>query len=339
MAYQTGTSTSMNDLMNKLSTFAVANGWTQDQYTAEAGTTDGKMSLHKGTVYDVHFAWNSSESPSIAIYQSLGFIAAGTDLWDHTDDSGNGPASTPSTYSTWNSLYYNYRFISEIGSGPYTSYCFFQDNGPPDYLHVALEFAPYTYRHFGFGNLDKAWNWTGGEYCYGHIQRSSNPGGQDTLLPSVGSSSTTSADRHATIHAEGLPGEPASSKWGTFALLVALGSSWRDRAGEYQIRFVGGAPGGPIGSVFNNMPSNSGDGFLPLAANAIWYRDTTPSPDNIYFMGFQPDVRTLNMRNFQPQDEVTIGGDTWKIFPSVRKQNTGDKNESENLGIAYKKVP
>lgn len=337
MAFETGTASSMNDLMNKLSIFAVAQGWTEDQLTLESGATDGKMSLHKVGVF-VHFAWNSSESPNIAMYQSLGFIGSGTDTWLQTDDSGNGPPSNPSTGGVWTTTSQNERFIRNIGSGPFPSYHFFEGDGAEDYIHVALEYAPLTYRHFGFGNLEKAWDWTGGEYCYGHTQESGDPKAQEILLSSEGPGFSTPAPRAATIHAEGLPGQPGSSKWGTFGLPTTLSSSFNDRAGNFQVRFVGGAPGGPIGGQFNNMPSNSGDGFLPLAANAVWYRDVGPVPDNVYFMGFQPDVRTLNMRNFQPQDEVTIGADTWIIFPSVRKQNTGSVDESENLGIAYKKI-
>src|SRR5690606_5388829 len=128
-------------------------------------------------------------------------------------------------------------------------------------------------------------------------------------------------------------------KWGTFAAPTSLGSNWNDRAGNLQVRFVGGAPGGAVGVVFNNLPANSGDGFVPLAGVPIFYRDVTPNPDNLYLMGWMPDVRTLNRRNFNPKDEITVGVDTWKIFPHVRKQNTGDQNESENLGVAYKKIP
>jgi len=338
MAYSSGTASSMNDLMSQLSTFCQANGWTQDQYTAESGGTHGKLSLHKGTVY-VHFQWNSSIAASIAMYQSLGFISSGTNIWAHTDDSGNGPSTVP--IATWDNPTYTgrYRLISEIGAGPYTSHAFFQGNGVEDYVHVVLEFAPYIYRHFGFGILEKSWDWTGGEYAYAHCQTYTPDNYfQDILLPSQGVASSTYANRFATVHAEGLPGEPVNSKWGTFAKFSALNSSWSDRAGEYQIRFLGGSPGGFIGNHFINMPSNAGDGFLPLNANAIFYRDLSPTPDNLYFMGFQPDVRSLNMKSFSPKDEVSVAGDTWVIFPAVRKQNTGDKNESENWGIAYKKI-
>lgn len=332
MSYETGSATNMNDLMSKLSTFVVANSGTEDQYTAESGATDGKLSLHINSVY-VHFSWNSSESPCIAVYQSLGFINAGTDLWAHTDDSGQGSASVPNTGSAWNSASNQERFIQNIGSGPYTSYSFFHDDATETYFHCVLEFGPNIFRHFGFGELDKFWDFTGGEYSYGHVQSSGAPALQEALLSSWGSSTSSLVDRTAIIHAEGLPGEPGSSKWGNFGRASNL-----DRAGNAQVRFMGGVPGGPIGHVFNSLPSNAGDGFIPLTPNAIFYRNTAPSPDEAYFMGWQPDVRSLNMKSFVPKEEFTVGSDTYIVFPHVRKQDVGVLEESENLGIAYKKI-
>lgn len=336
MSFETGTPSNMNDLMTKLSTFAVANSWVQDQYTAESGATDGKLSLHHTNVF-VHFAWNSSESPHIGMYQSLGFISAGTNIWQHTDDSGNGKDEAPNVGSGWNSQVDRNRFIKGIGSGPYTSYAFHEGNATEEYIHIVLEYSPGIFRHFGFGEIEKTWDWTGGEYCYAHTQAESNPANQPAILCSNGGTSTSDAERHPTLHIESAPGEPGTSKWGVFANFSTLSSSFNDRAGNNQIKVVGGCPGGPIGQVFNSLPSNSGDGFLPLTPNAIWYIDITPSPDNIYLLGFQPDVRSLNMKSLSPKAEITIGSDTWIVYPHARKQNTGSTDESRNLGIAYLK--
>lgn len=339
MAYSTGTASSMNDLMSQLSTFCVAQGYTEDQYQAASGTsTHGKLSLHKGTVY-VHFSWNPNLSTSVMLYQSLGFISSGTNIWQHTDDSGAGYPGVPT--ATWdgsNSHYY--RSIRAIGNGPYTSYAFF---GGTDYIHVALEYSPATYRHFGFGILEKSWSWTGGEYAYAHnpVQQFSSSNSRAVLLPSdeITSSSNTQYNPRATIHAEGLPGETVAQKWGTFMpRATGLTSYAVDRAGEYQRIFWGGCPGGLVGYMFGTKPANSGDGFLPLTANAVFYRNTAAAPDAVYFMGHQPDVRSLNMRNYSPKDEITIAGDTWVIFPAVRKQFLGIVEESRNFGVAYKKI-
>ncbi|MCK5131694.1 MAG: hypothetical protein KAR40_06025 [Candidatus Sabulitectum sp.] len=340
MSYETGSASSMSDLMNKLQIFAVANGWTLDQYNVESGSSvDGKLSIHKGSVY-VHFLWNANEANHIAMYQSLGYSGTGVSQWLHTDDSGNGVTTLPggTGWSDTVSTHDGYRFISSIGVGPFTAYHFFQGNGTNEYIHVALEYAPFLYRNFGFGELEKAWDWTGGEYCYGHCQENSSPLIQEPLLSANGDDSDS--DRLATIHVEGLPNQPAAGKWGIFIEKseTSLGSPFLDRAGENQVFFSGGSNGGPVGFLFNIVPGNSGDGFLPLTSNGIFYRDAVTAPDNLYFMGWQPDVKTLNMKNFSPGDEITVGSDTWMIFPYVRKQYTADLNESRNLGIAYKKI-
>lgn len=339
MAYETGVPSSMNDLMDKLETFASANGWTTNRDIAESGGTDGELSLERSGTH-VHFLWNSSEADHIAMYHSLGYdVAGGIQQWQHTDDSGNSANVVPGTDARWQGSSEEYRHIRNIGAGPYTKYHFFEDSGTGYYyIHCVLEMAPLTFRHFGFGLLDKSWDWTGGEYVYAHVQRTGSASGQEILLASNGSASSGSAKRLATIHAEGLPNQPAASKWGTFASLADLNASWSDRAGEFQVRFQGGAPGGPLAAVFNNVPSNSGDGFLPMTPVAVWYRDTVATPDNIYFMGFQKDVRTLNTKNIAASTEVSVAGNTWVVFPSVRRQDLGATDESENLGIAYKKV-
>ncbi len=341
MAYATGTAANMNALMTALSTFATANGWTEDQYTAESGTaTHGRLSLHNTSATSVYvtFYWNTTNYPHVAVYQALGYTPASHPAFE-PDNAGNGTPQHPgiiSAFETWNQPT-NYRYITDVGAGEYTSYAFFSGSSDGSYIHCALEYAPFTYRHFGFGDLEKAWDWTGGGYCYGHSQSSGSPLAQSCLISSYGTTSGSTGRVGATLNCEGLNNQPAGSKWGSTGQFATLGIL-SSRDDEDHVRIVGGAPGGPLGSVFNNISSNSGDGFLPMSANAIFYRDVSQVKDDLYFMGWQPDIRTLNVKNFSPKDEITIGSDTWVIYPHAKKQNTGDPNESDNLGIAYKKV-
>lgn len=68
MAYQTGTASSMNDLVSQLFTFATGNGWTQDKLD----TANGQAALHKDNVF-VSFRWNTATPLHLAIYQALGY--------------------------------------------------------------------------------------------------------------------------------------------------------------------------------------------------------------------------------------------------------------------------
>ncbi len=49
-----------------------------------------------------------------------------------------------------------------------------------------------------------------------------------------------------------------------------------------------------------------------------------------------PDVVGINIKNYEPGQELVNGSDTRVVFPSYRKQTTGQ--QSANQGVAYKKV-
>jgi hypothetical protein len=53
-----------------------------------------------------------------------------------------------------------------------------------------------------------------------------------------------------------------------------------------------------------------------------------------------PDVRGVNIDQFEAGDERVIGGDTWVMFPAFRKGTTGsDTSATKHQGIMYKKNP
>lgn len=328
MAYQTGTASSQQDLLDKLQTFAAANGWTVDNWD----TGNKKLSMHKSTVY-VHFRWDSVASTgSIGLYHSLGFVAAGTNPWQHTDDSGSG-------YTTATGAVTSQRRIDRIGDGPFTTYYFFEDD---TYIHMVLEYAPGLYRHCYFGIMTKLGTWTGGEYMGGTIWYMGSGVGdfpQDTrhALP-FGAGHTQNSTDNMTIHAEGMPGEPsASTKWG-----VSWGGTiaGNDRAAVGRLNMFGGLRDGPLTNAFAWIPANPNNGYIPLVPIPIYLRDDAGlSPEKWHLLGYAPDVRVCNIRHLEPAEEKTIGSDTWTFFPWVRKRyELDDAEESWYGGIALKKV-
>jgi hypothetical protein len=73
MAYQTGTANNMEDLLNALQVFAAAQGWTIDAFN----TTNDWLYLNNGSVY-VGFRYdNAASGGGIAMFQGLGYAAAG----------------------------------------------------------------------------------------------------------------------------------------------------------------------------------------------------------------------------------------------------------------------
>ena len=330
MAFSTGASTSIGDLLNRLFTFAAANGWTNDNF--DVG--DKKASLHKNDVY-VHFQWDeAADGGNLAIYQSLGFIAAGTDVWSHTDDSGSGEPSTTGI------LFDTDRCVNNL-AGPHVAYWFFENDASPAYMHVVVEYDSGLFRHFGFGELSKIGDWTGGEYCYGHFWDQTtadidNPASGDHGVGLEGAYSGTSYA--STLHAEGLPGEPSAlTKWAVFKQQPT--SPGNDRAGVERLACLGGWRGGPWAHQFHGIRISQLNAFKPLIPMGVLYVDNNPTPDSVYLLGFQQDVALVNIGNINPKEEFTVGSDTWVVFPLVRKQYLlTDTEESWNCGIAYKKV-
>lgn len=333
MSYINEQTTSLADLVSKLNTFLTGTpGWTQDEHTPASG----KWAIHKSTVY-VSFRWDTSSPNHLGVYHALGYTG-GNDPGNHPNDSGNGAISgTDSVIDDQRNV--------EIGNSPIQYWCFEDDT----YAHVVVETADSYFTHFGFGILDKLGDWTGGEYAYGHKKYHAQVpvairGAASVLLDGLCKDNDPSGqtDRElfaATVHAEGLPNEGGSSKWAVHMGDQASGDLGTDRATNARIHFCGGFRGGPIARPFGWFNANSEKALVPMYPIGSFYWDRTD--DSARFMGWAKDVRGVNMRYFVGGQELTVGSDTWTVFPTWFKA-TGPfgttLNTSAWQGIAYKKV-
>jgi len=342
MAYQTGTATDITDLMSKLTTFAQANGFTQDYYNG----TNRHLSLSRSVdnLY-VSFCW--ATSGYIGIFQALNYEAAhDEEPWDQDNDSGNGN-------SDFDSFPDRGRQVSEIGNGPFTAYHFFAYTDPYNIL-VVLEFSAGLFRHFGFGKIDKVATWTGGAWAAGHLW---NPGisyamyavptfnGHTILLDgwlshNLTTYKTYSDNAGATLHCEGLPGQDASSKWGVCVNYNTDDAYlYNDRGSNPRVRISGGFRMGPSVAQFLAYLPDLANGYVPIAPIDLFYARADGGADGFYYLGRLPNVGHIHLHGIDPAQEITVGADTWIAFPMVRKSNIGGINqESENAGIIYKKV-
>ncbi len=320
MAFETGTATSISDLFTKLSTFAVANGWTEDHAASD------RLFLHRNTVY-VAFRWASASPVHVGIYQALGFISSGTNPGAHTDDSGNGAVS-----GTDNVLD-DERNVNLVDST--MTYWFFEDDV---YIHVVAEVSTGVYRHFGFGEIAKLGTWTGGEYCYGwrlDPTVASSTGavlaGTSMLLDGLAGGGTMNGYA-ATIHIEGAPGEGGSSKWGVIWGNPGV-SVGNDTGGNARVYVQGGFRSGPHAVPFGRFSGQTTEGLIPAYPIHVWYKN--PSTADYYPLGYMEGVRGVNIRYIAPEQEVVIGSDTWVFFPTEQKTSL----RTDNQGIMYLKVP
>jgi len=134
MAYETGVASTPTDLVNKLVTFAVANGWTSHS------PLSGKV-ISKGNVVCGLFGQASTLDTRGAI-TALNGVA-----WNaQTGNSGT-------THQC------------NIGAGPYTAYHFYSlSEESKELLAAVIEIAAGVYRHWMLCDLIKAGSWTGGTY-------------------------------------------------------------------------------------------------------------------------------------------------------------------------------
>lgn len=319
MAFETGSATNMADLITKLFTFAVANGWTQDQL--DTGT--GKAAMHRGNIY-VSFRWNTTTPLNLGLYQALGYTG-GNDPGTHPNDSGNGAVSAT------NATIDDERYV-DLGNGAFPSYHFFEYD---TYIHIVVERTTDIFRHFGFGSITKFGDWTGGEYCYGMHQQSGSPIDAASCYLADGLMSTAgNRERSSTLHAEGLPGQSGSSKWGEISGFSSAPSN--DTAGNSRILVNGGFRGSPVARQFGLFAAGNSSGLIPTYPIALWYQRLATS--DVYFLGTLPDVRGVNIGLFVAKQEITIGSDTWIIFPAALKTTTSVTDRTRHMGIAYKKV-
>jgi len=333
MTYATGTATDLEDLLSKISTFAVTThgGWTQGYLN----TTNGWFELHKGSL-SVSFKWTKTGAPTtLSVHQATGFISSGTAPGAHTADSGNGYNTGTTGHTNANLL--TERCVSDIGNGPYPSYHLF---GGSDYIHCVIEVTTGTYRHFGWGTLTKFGdNWVGGEYAYGHYNdQATNATPVDantqTLLDAIGASSDRL--RCGTVRiASGLANQGAAV-WGVSCSATSA-NLLTDTAGNVRRTIHGGFRGGMAARGFVDSIGNFSSGAIGLASIDVFYRD--PNNNRVYMLGYMADVRSVNIKNIDPAQEITIGSDVWKFFPLSIKTTAAVIGRTGNSGIAYRKVP
>lgn len=337
MAYETGTATSLEDLMLAVHTFAVAQGWTSNIYN----TTNDWMAINNGSVF-VQFRWDNANA--IAMFQSTGFINTSTAPGNHTNSSGLGQVdatapynSTISGVSTSNSTTPRMQ-MRTYSNGPFTAYHLFTD-GTTKYIHLAVEVTPGVFTHMSFGTINKRGDWVGGEYAAGH-----DIGVSASSIFGHGISHNASQVNgvNFSIRAEGLPSQ-GTGRWlcaRGFSITTGNNSAGNDPAGNPRGEAVPTAFGFGVYANLMAMAVNPGDGLVPLYPIEV-FRKHLPAADNeqCILLGTIPGVRTINMNHFQTGSEFSIGASTFIALPAHTRGGAGSPGLGRGFrGLAYLKV-
>jgi hypothetical protein len=302
MAYQATSATSVPDFIDKLATFAGANGWTVHRNDLAGALRT--LTVSKGGDY-VH-VWNTN-STDVLIRASVGY------------DGGLSPSSQPNQSVSSGG--------SNFGTGPFSNVFFFEN---ASCLFAVVEISSGIFQHVCFGLLTKYGAYTGGTffdttnydlgydphnplYHYNHAlfsQHSQGAAGGGVRCDVDGNTNYFAPFRNPTV----------------YATPVASGGFGEYGGGDYPNRVL---------EAFYNRSINSWSGNTPLQPIKI----RVERPGTYYSeIGHVPGMRFLNMTRFQVGDEFSVGPDTWKVFPWIRKGYVLNQPYSSELAWAYLKT-
>lgn len=318
MAYETGASSDVTDLLSKLRTFATANGWAENFFGARTTGTGTALQINKGGRY-VTFKTDTGAGTA----QDPGPYM---DVYAHdTYNAGNGTeaqanASTVVRSNGMPGPFVAYHFISNTEKGS-------------EYLYCIVETTAGIFKHFGTGTFVKIGAITTAQFVH-------------ACRWSYNTSGNTISAQDSSSHAYPFDSADQTGQRNGLATIIRVDAdavTWRWMEGSYTPATNGrGMRGG-----FRSAVSTSGGGanvMMACAASALTGRNmlwpcfmSAERTGGLYNpLGYPPGVRWVNLTYLAPNDVVTIGTDQWKVFPAIRKNGTLGQVNSGVYGYAYK---
>lgn len=356
---------SLADLMTKLATFVTSTaGWTGEAITGATNgvnTSTGEGAFSKAAQgtntndIQVAFQWDTTDPDHLAVYQYNHASGAGNydntraGPWDQDGDSGNGHAGTADADID------DDRHV-RITDTPIQYWAFAQSGASLEqYVYVVVEYDADRFNHFGFGEVQKFNDWDGGAFAYGQRHQGSFNNSQAVLSGSTALLDGLAADGGfplpnnmeefvATLQIENLPQQVANGMWAVVMGGQSSANLGTDRQSNDGVssdtdraHFVGGFRANEIARSYGNLVPSPLSGYVPAYPIMIWYWHRSPS--TVYGpMGVQPNVRGIAITNFAAGDEITVGSEVWKVFPTRwRSDSTSTFGTSRHQGIAYRK--
>lgn len=337
MAYETGTASNVNDLLDKFRLFAIAQGWTANRWATVGSGRE--LCIQKGSAYFNFRSWNNETMlvNGTNTASKYGITMNGSDGYS----AGSGVHVQPG-YPVRNSTTLGDQCVALFPlvttTGPFPAYHFFAPDSKT--LYAEVEVTTGVFQRWGCGSLD-LFNPAapgGGRFIYSTASQHVTAGTSsiDWLNNDADSQYACelvpfrAADFSTTNSTTGTSGRSAASmvrvQFGSFNNWAGSGRTVSTADG-LNMACAGGGVHDKILREFSPNPLN-GIGLLLPHIVSLNVGNEYLSP-----IGAMPGLRHLDITNYLPGDEFTIGSDTWKVFPWYAKGGIG-----YNRGIAYLKV-
>lgn len=311
MGTQAGSASSPDDFLDKLRSFAIAEGWTVHAWGDRTDGITGKhLTLSKGGVagtfasdFDTfaqpmlvvmgHDAYNGALNPMLQANRSIG---------SPTNDV----------------------------TGPFQAHNLFGGTGASGpYLHAVIETQPGLFRHLGLGMINKLGAVSTGVYAHGTWHELGVSWRNDPWAP---------YHRYPFDDYGYWIGGGAYGGAGTAIRADADAQTWRYASDSpsgntarcgYRHQAAGNA------SYAMEIGNSEVNGITPLRPVIVDARRT----GNFFSpLGYVPDVRFVHLRGIAIRQILTRGADQWMVFPVVRKNGPGGEQNSGDFGMAYRIV-
>lgn len=231
-----------------------------------------------------------------------------------------------------------------------------------DYIHVVFQFTngfgnSDCFTHFGFGEIDThGLSHSGGAWASGSA--SEGFAGSITTLEawnslrnyhptfggSIGKGDAGSSEFQFMMD-DAAPPVPVTGGWPQPDILNAKGSALL-----HMSRFSYASTNPNQQSVTRSLNSwawagknQPFSGAVTLGVMPLILLNGSGSSSLAMWLGVIPNVRMCRLDNYNPGDEITLGSDTWGVFPLVRSTENSQLGTSRlvtsgRAGYAYKKV-
>lgn len=320
MAFETGTYTSVSDLLSKLNTFASSFVPAAAQWTVTTGGLGSQVSFDDGSGnFAVNIIplggtnlgeWHYQPSTSVGA-SSLAF-------YNHPGSPDN--SGTTGQFCVMGG-------IDDSGG----TYYFFSPDTAPKYLHVVANPSAGVFTHCAFGTCETFGSGTFGQYCTGLSWQAT--GNTSAHLPFADKAITTRSTswlRRDGIFGGGTPSW--TENWG-----MAYGQSLSTTTGFVDHLIMQG---------ISELTQRS-----PLIPNYVKVEESTADPDENVIVGHLPDLRFVNLdqRFPTPNAEIlTIGSDQWYVTAMRTKEqdatatmfsvNGTGAGTTRMMGLAYRRI-